>query len=141
MIIERRKFIPLVIRLESKLLLKIFICLSRNEFFLQPSSSFFSSSSGGYFPWKFPWNISQSLTVARSLKLVSAIFCQTFIFSPNDKPLKTMNNVFYFIEKALFVLEIFKFCNFSPYFPHFPDSKDKWKRNFQIQRTNGCGII
>ena len=43
------------------------------------------------------------------LKLVSAIFYQIFIFSPNCSPLKTMNNIFYFIEKALFVLEIFKF--------------------------------
>ena len=31
------------------------------------------------------------------LKLVSAIFYQIFIFSPNDGPLKTMKNVFYFI--------------------------------------------
>ena len=38
------------------------------------------------------------------LKLVSAIF----IFSPNS-PSKTMKNAFYFIEKALFVPEIFKF--------------------------------
>ena len=36
------------------------------------------------------------------VKLVSAIFDQIFIFSPNDKPLKTMKNVFCFIEKALF---------------------------------------
>ena len=43
------------------------------------------------------------------LKLVSAIFYQIFIFSPNDSPLKTMKNVFYFIEIARFVLEIFKF--------------------------------
>ena len=44
-----------------------------------------------------------------NLKTVSAIFYQIFIFSPNDSPLKTMKNVFYFIKKALFVLEIFKF--------------------------------
>ena len=31
------------------------------------------------------------------LKLVSAIFYQIFIFSPNHSPLKTMKNVFYFI--------------------------------------------
>ena len=43
------------------------------------------------------------------LKLVSTIVYQMFIFSPNDSPSKTMKNVFYFIEKALFVLEIFKF--------------------------------
>ena len=31
------------------------------------------------------------------LKLVSAIFYQIFIFSPNHSPLKTVQNVFYFI--------------------------------------------
>ena len=43
------------------------------------------------------------------LKLVSSIFYQIFIFSPNDNPLKTTKSVFYFIEKALFVLKILKF--------------------------------
>ena len=42
------------------------------------------------------------------LKLVSTIFYQIFIFSSN-RPSKTMKNVLYFIKKALFVLEIFKF--------------------------------
>ena len=32
-----------------------------------------------------------------NLKLVFAIFYQIFIFSPNDSPLKTTKNVFYFI--------------------------------------------
>ena len=36
-----------------------------------------------------------------NLKLVSAIFCQFFIFSPNDSPSKTMKSVFYLTEKAL----------------------------------------
>ena len=31
------------------------------------------------------------------LKLVSAIFYQTFIFSSNDRPSKIMKNVFYFL--------------------------------------------
>ena len=44
-----------------------------------------------------------------TLKLVSAIFYQIFIFSLNDSPSETMGSVFYFIEKALFVLKIFKF--------------------------------
>ena len=44
-----------------------------------------------------------------NLKLVSAIFYEIFIFSPNDSPSKTIKNAFYFIEKALFVLEILKF--------------------------------
>ena len=36
-------------------------------------------------------------------------FLSKFYFSPNDSPSKTMKNLFYFMEKALFVLEIFKF--------------------------------
>ena len=41
------------------------------------------------------------------LKLVSVTFYQTFNFSPNDSPSKTIKNV----------------NNFFPSFPHFPDSK------------------
>ena len=44
-----------------------------------------------------------------SLKLVSAIFYQIFIFSSSDRPSKTMKNVFYFILTALFVPKTFKF--------------------------------
>ena len=32
-----------------------------------------------------------------NLKLVSAIFYEIFIFSPNDRSLKTLKHVFYFI--------------------------------------------
>ena len=39
-------------------------------------------------------------------------FYQIFVFPLSDSPLKTMKNAFYFIEKALFVLEIFKFLYF-----------------------------
>ena len=43
-------------------------------------------------------------------KLVSTIFYQIFIFSPNESPSNNIKNVFFnFIEKALFVLEIFHF--------------------------------
>ena len=42
------------------------------------------------------------------VKLVSAIFYQILVFPPNGSPSQTMKSVFYFIEKALFVLEIFK---------------------------------
>ena len=45
----------------------------------------------------------------QDLKLVFVIFYQIFIFSPNDRPFKTKKNVVYFIEKALFILEIFNF--------------------------------
>ena len=33
----------------------------------------------------------------KCLKLVSTIFYQVFIFSPNYSPSKTMRNIFYFI--------------------------------------------
>ena len=65
------------------------------------------------------------------LKLVSAIFYQIFIFSPNDSPLKTMRNIFYFIEKALFILEIFKFLWFFPVLSTLP----------RFKRANGSRII
>ena len=49
------------------------------------------------------------------LKLVSAIFIEfLYMFSPNDSPSKIMKNAFYFIKKALFVLEIIKFFFFRP---------------------------
>ena len=48
------------------------------------------------------------------LKACVRYFHQIFIFSPNDSPSKTMKNAFYFIQKALFVLEIFKFLYFCP---------------------------
>ena len=38
-------------------------------------------------------------------------------------PQKTMKNVFYFIKKTLFVLQIFKFLYFFSSVPHFPYSK------------------
>ena len=63
------------------------------------------------------------------LKLVSAIFNQIFIFSPNDSPL-TMKYVFYFIWNALFVLEIFKFLWFFPFLSKLS----------RFKRTNGNGI-
>ena len=48
------------------------------------------------------------------LKACVCYFYQIFIFSPNDSPSKTMKNAFYFIKKALFVLEIIKFFYFHP---------------------------
>ena len=56
------------------------------------------------------------------LKLMSAIFYQILIFSPNDSPLKTVK-LFLLHRETLFVLEIFKFLKVFRSFPHFPDSK------------------
>ena len=57
------------------------------------------------------------------LKLVSATFY--------DRPSKTMKNVFYFIKKADFVLEIFKFLYFFPFFSTLS----------RFKRANENGII
>ena len=43
-----------------------------------------------------------------SLKLVSAIFYQMFVFPPNDSSSETTKSVLYFIKKALSILIIFK---------------------------------
>ena len=55
-------------------------------------------------PWFFPRVVATmiskqfvNLGIIIYLKVVSAIFYQIFIFSPNGRPLKTMKNVFYFI--------------------------------------------
>ena len=65
-------------------------------------------------------------------KLVSAIFDQIFIYSPNDSPSKTMKSVFYFIYKAYLHsqdshFQCFEF--FSRPFHTFQIQKDKWKWN------------
>ena len=57
------------------------------------------------------------------LKLVSAIFYQIFIFSPNDSPLKTMKNVFISSKKLFSFSRYSNFCDFFPSFLHFSDSK------------------
>ena len=62
------------------------------------------------------------------LKLVPTIFYQIFIFSPNDRPLKTMKNVFLFHRKSSFCSgDIQIFVIFSRPFHTFQIQKDKWK--------------
>ena len=63
-------------------------------------------------------------------KLVSAIFYQIFIFLPNDSPLKTMKNVFYFVSKAFFhSRDIQIFVIFALPYHTFQIEKSKWKSN------------
>ena len=76
-------------------------------------------------------SVTQSFLLELSLKLVSIMFYQIFIFSSSDRSSNTLKNVFYFILKALFVLEIFKFLQFFP----FISTMSRFKR------ANGCGII
>ena len=53
----------------------------------------------------------------KNFKASVRYFLSNFYFSPNDSSLKSMKNVFYFIKKTLFLLEIFKFLHFC--FPLF----------------------
>ena len=46
------------------------------------------------------------------IKACVRYFLSNFYFSRNNSPSKTTKNVFYFIEKTLFILEIFKFLYF-----------------------------
>ena len=69
-----------------------------------------------YFDWRI--GVFQQ-TVVRVYYILKACVCYSlsiFIFTPNDSPLKTMKNTFYFIKKTLFILEIFKFSYFPPPF-------------------------
>ena len=65
-----------------------------------------------------------------SLKLVSAIFYQLFVFSPNNSPLKTVK-CFLFHLNFIFVLKILKFL----YFFSFLSTVSRFKR------ANRTGII
>ena len=68
------------------------------------------------------YNENKTKKIKASLKLVSAIFYQIFIFTPNDSPSKTMKNVNFSSSKKLFsFLRYSSFCNFFPSFPQFPD--------------------
>ena len=73
----------------------------------------------------------QNLLAATAIKLVSAIFT----FPPNDSRSKTMKNAFYFIQKTLFVFEIFKclslFINVFPFLFTLP----------RFKRISKSGII
>ena len=90
----------------------------------------FSLRSGGSLTPTLSYTLVHSPTV-QSLKLVSAIFYQIFIISLNDSPSKIIKIVFYFIEKTLFVLTIFKFL----YFFSFLSTLCRFKK------TNKKGII
>ena len=64
------------------------------------------------------------------LKLVSAIFYQIFILSPNNSPSKTVQNVFLFHLKSSFrSLDIQIFVIFPLPFHTFQIQKNKWKWN------------
>ena len=58
------------------------------------------------------WNIISVLSTLMDILLVLSYFLSNFYLSPNNSPSKNMKNVFYFVIKALFVLEIFKFLYF-----------------------------
>ena len=75
------------------------------------------------------------------LSLCLLFFLSNFHFSPNVSPLKTMKNVLYFIWKALFVLEIFKFLYFHLPLFFFPVShcfRGWFKKNLQVYDVILC---
>ena len=82
--------------------------------------SFFGSHfylNYGAHPWKqlfFGVHWIRIFMVFSLFKACVCYFHQIFIFPPNDSPSKTMKNAFCFIEKALFVLEIFNFLYICP---------------------------
>ena len=62
--------------------------------------------------------ITKQVSLSNNLNLKACVcyFLSNLYFSPkNNSPSKTMNNVFYFIKRALFVLEIFKMKNLKIY--------------------------
>ena len=66
----------------------------------------------------------------KNLKLMSTIFYQIFIFSPNDSPSKTMKSVFLFHLKSSFrPRDIQIFVIFSLPLHNCQIQKDKWKQN------------
>ena len=68
--------------------------------------------------------------ILKNLKLVFTIFYQIFIFSPNDSPSKTVENVFLFHLKSSFCSQdIQLFVIFSLPFHTYQIQKDKWKWN------------
>ena len=68
---------------------------------------FFPVNFGRYLKAPFKHNTSERL-----LKACVRYFLSNFHFSLIDNPSKTTKNFFYFIEKTIFVLEIFKFLYF-----------------------------
>ena len=59
-----------------------------------------------------------------SLKLVSVIFYQIFIFFNQMIALQKLWKVFFISSKKLFLFSRYSiFCNFFTSFPHFPDTK------------------
>ena len=70
-----------------------------------------------HWKWSFkPSNFTSDWKKRKLFKEIKAYvhyFVSNLYFSPNDSPSKTMKNIFYFILKALFILEIFRFLYFG----------------------------
>ena len=63
------------------------------------------------------------------LKLLSSIFYQIFIFSPNDSPLKTEKCFLFHLKSSFRSRDIQVFVVFSLSFHTFQIQKVKWKWN------------
>ena len=86
------------------------------------------------------FSVSRNMLPTKYLKACFCYFLSNFYFSPNDSSSKTIKNVFDFIWKALFILEIFKFLSFClPLF--FPVSHcfiGWFKKNLKIYNVMIC---
>ena len=61
---------------------------------------------------------------------------------PKESILKIMKNAFYFLYKALFILEIFNVLLFFSFFiPHFPDSKGHTKKGIFVNTFCNSGSL
>ena len=78
------------------------------------------------------WSISHGMThkaFIASLKLVSAIFYQIFIFAQNDNPLKTIKCFLFHLKSSFGSGYTQIFVVFSLPFHIFQIQKDKWRWN------------
>ena len=67
----------------------------------------------------------KNILLKAALKLVSTIFYQIFIFSPNNSPLKTMKKFFFPSKKLFSFSRCSSFCSFSLPFHTFQIQKGK----------------
>ena len=65
----------------------------------------------------------------KTLKLVSTIFYQIFIFSSSDKPSKTVKNVLFHLKSSFRSRDIHFFLIFPLPFHTFDIQKGRWKWN------------
>ena len=83
---------------------------------------------------------SVKVSSSQNIKAYVRYFLSNFYFSLIDGPSKTRKNVFYFIQKALFVLEIFNFLYFRLllFFPLSAIILGWFKKNLKVYDIINC---